>query len=159
MRPSARLSSALLLPCLLAGGGAAAQDAAVATRLDARGIKYVVDEDGDYRITYNYEREGRTQLAFVSGATEDVSGLRIREVFAPAARIGPDGIDGAKALALLEESRRQKLGSWEIGGDVLYFVIKLPDGVDAAQLEAAIDVAAQVADDKEIELSGDKDEL
>ena len=153
----------ILLPVLLLAGiapaGAEAGDASVASRLDTRGIKYVVDEDGDYQVTYNYEQEGRTQLAFVSGSTESLAGFSVREVFAPAARIGGDGIDGARARALLEESRQQKLGGWEIGGDVLYFVVKLPDSIDAAQLEAALDVAAQVADDKEIELSGGLDEL
>ncbi|MBP6798312.1 MAG: hypothetical protein KA124_09450 [Luteimonas sp.] len=152
-----------LLPLLLLAGlappEAGARDGSVASRLDARGIKYVVDEDGDYRVTYSYKEEGRTQLVFVSGGTEDIAGFSVREVFAPAARIGGDGLDGAKALALLEESRQQKLGGWEIGGDVLYFVVKLPDSIDAAQLEAALDIAAQVADDKEIEISGGLDEL
>lgn len=134
-------------------------DGSVASRLDARGMKYEVDGDGDYKVVYNYAEEGRTQLVFVSGGTEDIAGFRIREVFAPAARIGQDGVDGARALALLEDSRQQKLGAWEVAGDVLYFVIKLPDSVDAAALEAALDIVAQVADDKEIEFSGDRDEL
>src|SRR5690606_35660656 len=76
---------------LLLGGLAAAPaqaDPSVAARLDARGVRYVVDEDGDYRVTYNYADEGRTQLVFVSGRTESIAGFRIREVFAPAARIG-----------------------------------------------------------------------
>ena len=70
-----------------------------------------------------------------------------------------DGIDGVKAMALLADSRSKKLGSWEISGDVLYFVIKLPDSIDGAALEAAMDIASETADNKEIELSGDKDEL
>ena len=134
-------------------------DSSVASRLDARGMRYEIDGDGDYKVVYNYAEEGRTQLAFVSGRTEDIAGFRIREVCAPAARLDQDGIDGARALALLQDSREQKLGAWEVAGDVLYFVIKLPDSVDAAALEAAIDIVAQVADDKEIEFSGDRDEL
>lgn len=137
----------------------AVADSSVASRLDARGMRYEIDGDGDYKVVYNYAEEGRTQLAFVSGRTEDIAGFRIREVFAPAARLDQDGIDGARALALLQDSREQKLGAWEVAGDVLYFVIKLPDSVDAAALEAAIDIVAQVADDKEIEFSGDRDEL
>ena len=110
-------------------------------------------------MIYNYAEEGRTQLAFVSGGTEDIAGFRIREVFAPAARLEQDRVDGRRALELLGDSRTQKLGAWEVAGDVLYFVIKLPDSVDGAGLEAALDVVAQVADDKEIEFSGDRDEL
>lgn len=138
---------------------ALASDASVKTRLDARGIKFEIDGDGDYKVTYNYAKDKRTQLVFVSGGTESVGGFNIREVFSPAARIGKDGIDGKKAMELLTESRKNKLGSWEVSGDVLYFVIKLPDSMDAAQLESAMDIAAQTADNMEIEISGDRDEL
>lgn len=151
------LSSALVLGGLVAAPALA--DASVAARLDARGVRYVVDEDGDYKVTYDYAEEGRTQLVFVSGRTESIGGFRVREVFAPAGRVDRDRIGGARALELLEESRRQKIGAWEVAGDVLYYVIKLPDSVDGAQLEAAMDIVAEIADDKEIELSGDLDEL
>jgi hypothetical protein len=145
--------------CMLMVAGGASADASVATRLDQRGVKYQVDADADYKITINYASEGRSQLVFVSGGTQSVAGFTVREVYSPAARIGADGIDGAKALALLAESRGNKLGSWEIGGDVLYFVIKLPDDISAAQLESAITIAAETADNMEIELSGDRDDL
>ena len=107
----------------------------------------------------NYSKEGRTQLVFVSGGTESVGGFKIREVSAPAARVEKDGITGSKAMELLGESRKNKLGSWEIGGDVLYFVIKLPDTINGEQLEAAMDIAAETADDMEIKFSGDRDDL
>ena len=149
----------LFAAALAAAPAAHAEDASVKSRLNAQGIKYTVDEDGDFKVTYNYSKEGRTQLVFVSGGTESVGGYSIREVFAPAARIEKDGINGAKALELLGESRKNKLGSWEIGGDVLYFVIKLPDSINAAQLEAAMDIAAETADDMEIKFSGDRDDL
>ena len=149
----------LVAPMLLLGvalSPVAHADASVQTRLDARGIKYEVDEDGDYKVTYSYKSEGRTQLVFVSGKTEAVGGFKVREVFAPAHK---DGIDGAKAIELMGESRSNKIGSWELQGDVLYFVIKLPDSVNASELESAMDIAAQTADNMEIELSGDEDAL
>ena len=144
---------------LLFSPGPASADTSVATRLDQRGLKYERDVDGDYKVTYNYASEGRSQLVFVSGGTESVEGFVIREVFSPAATLQQDGIDGAKALELLADSHTNKLGSWEVDGDVLYFVIKLPDGVDAAQLEAAMNIAAETADNMEIKLSGDADRL
>ncbi|GAA4798177.1 hypothetical protein [Lysobacter hankyongensis] len=154
------LSASMLLVAAVAFAPAAqAEDASVKSRLDSQGIKYEVDQDGDYKVTYNYSKEGRTQLVFVSGKTESVAGFTIREVFSPAARVEKDGINGAKALEMLAESRKNKFGSWEIGGDVLYFVIKLPDNVSAKQLEAAMDIAAETADDMEIEFSGDRDDL
>ena len=155
--------NAVLVASLLLGSSivpvAYAQDSAVKSRLDARGVKYEVDGDGDFKVTYNYSKEKRTQLVFVSGKTETVGGFKVREIFSPAARVGKDGMNGAKALELLGESRKNKLGGWELSGDVLYFVIKLPDGIDGAQLESAMDIAAETADDMEIKFSGDRDDL
>ena len=154
---------AVLIASLLLGSFLApvahADDASVKTRLDARGVKYEVDDDGDFKVTYNYSKENRSQFVFVSGTTQSVGGLKIREIFSPAARIETDGINGAKALELLARSRKTKVGGWEVGGDVLYFVIKLPDSLDAAQLKSAMDIAAEIADDMEIEISGDRDDL
>ena len=138
---------------------AAAEDASVAKRLDSAGLKYEVDDDGDYKLTFNYSKEGRTQLVFVSGSTQEVSGLTIREVFAPAGRVEKDGIGGEAALELLANSGQLKMGSWEIRGDVLYFVIKVLDSATATELSSLLDIAAETADDKEIELSGDRDDL
>jgi len=156
MRQNARLLAASMLLLGVVLSPVALADASVQTRLDARGIKYEVDADGDYKVTYSYKSEGRTQLVFVSGRTESVGGFKVREVFAPAAK---DGITGAKAIELMGESRSNKLGSWELQGDILYFVIKLPDSVNATELESAMDIAAQTADNMEIELSGDEDAL
>ena len=137
----------------------ASADASVKARLDARSIKYTVDDDGDYKITYNYSSEGRTQLVFVSGSTQSVGAFRVREVFAPAARISADGITASQLAELLETNRQMKLGAWEVAGDVLYFVIKLPESLDASELESAMDIAAETADDMEIRFSGDEDNL
>lgn len=142
-----------------AAAPAAAEDASVTTRLDREGIEYQVDDDGDYKVMFNYTDEGRTQLAFVSGKTEMVAGLTIREVFSPAGVVKQDGIGGKKALELLEGSAEMKLGSWEIRGDVLYLVIKVLDSASSSELSSFLDIAAGTADDMEIELSGDRDDL
>ena len=81
---------------------AAAEDQSVTARLKAQGIKeYEVDADGDYKVTYNYSKEGRSQLVFVAGNTQTAGDLTIRDVFSPAGRVAKDGIDGSKALKLL----------------------------------------------------------
>jgi hypothetical protein len=156
------LYSVLPLLILALAAPAAAQkagDASVARRLDARGLTYKVDDDGDFKVTYSYSKEQRTQLVFVSGRTESVGGFKIREVFSPAALVDKDGIDGKKALELMAESHQNKLGGWELSGNVLYFVVKLPDNIDAAELESAMDIAAETADDMEQKISGDRDDL
>lgn len=147
----------LLASLMGASTTTSASDDSVKTRLEARGIKYELDGDGDFKVTYNYSKEGRSQLVFVSGKTDTVAGFKVREIFSPSARIQKDGINGAKALELLIESRSNKLGSWEIGGDVLYFVIKVPDNLSAAQLISMMDIASETADDMELEISGRDD--
>jgi hypothetical protein len=158
---SSSVRNALIVSLLLfaAVPRAFAADPSVEARLDAQGIQYEVDEDGDYKITYAFEGEDRSQLVFVGGGTETVGGYVIREVFAPAARVDRDGVTGHVAHELLADSRTNKLGASEIGGEVLYFTIKLPDSVDGAQLETALALAAQLADEMEKKLSGDLDEL
>jgi len=149
-----------LLPLALAAisAPAAAADDSVASRLDSQSMKYKVDEDGDYRVTYNYKKEGRSQLVFVSGSTESVNGMTIREIFSPAADMSKDDVNG-KAVSLLKESGRTKIGAWEVRGTVLYFVVKAPEPMTAAQLEGFMDMAASKADDMEIEISGSRDSL
>lgn len=153
------VSLSVLAGLAAAAAPAAAEDASVEKRLDRAGLKYEVDNDGDYKLTFNYTKEGRTQLVFVSGSTQSVSGLTVREVFSPAGRVEKDGISGKKALELLENSGTLKMGSWEIRGDVLYFVIKVLDSATATELSSLLDIAAETADDKEIELSGERDDL
>ncbi len=138
---------------------ALAQDASVAERLDSEALNYEVDGDGDYKLLFTYGQEGRSQLAFVSGSTQTVSGLTIREVFSPAGYLAKDGITGRKALELLAGSSEMKLGAWETRGDVLYFVIKVLDSATSSELSNMIAIAAETADNMEIEISGDRDEL
>ena len=136
-----------------------AADASVESRLQARGVKYEVDKDGDYKITYSFSEEKRTHLLFVSGSTEEVGGLQVRQIFAPVARVAGNAVTGEMALGLLRENQGYKLGAWEISGDILYFVARIPDSVDATGLEQLMDIVASIADEKEIELTGAKDEF
>jgi hypothetical protein len=138
---------------------ASAEDASVKYRLDQNGMKYVVDPDGDFKVTIDFIREKRTQLVFVSGTTETVGGMTVRKIFSPAAVVETDGINGAKALELLRDSRTNKLGSWEIEGANLYLVVKLPDTLTSTELQDVVMVTASLADTMEIKLSGTRDAL
>lgn len=139
--------------------GAGASDATVERRLNEQNLAYNIDSDGDYRTTFNYTADKRTQLVYISGKTETVSGVQIREIFSPAARMEADGVSGTKAIALMENSSGQKVGAWEIRGGTLYFVIKYPEPMSATQLRALMNAAGTAADNMEIEISGSKDAL
>ena len=158
---SYRLSALLITAAALFTTSAAvhAKDATVEKRLEQIGMKYEIDKDGDYKVTIDFAREKRTQMIFVSGATETANGVVIRKIFSPAGIVARDKIDGSKALDLMRNSRINKLGSWEIEGANLYLVAKLPDTLTSAQLHAVMMIIASLADDKELELSGARDEL
>lgn len=153
--------SALILAglALVAAAPAAAQSRSVEDRLKEKDIAYEVDEDGDYKLGIRWSNEGRSQIVFISGKTETVAGLTIREVFSPAAFVKDHKVDGAKALELLEASGKTKLGSWEIRGGVVYYVAKVFDSINADDLDTVINIVSESADDKEIELTGGKDDL
>jgi hypothetical protein len=138
---------------------AAAKDRTVEKRLDEMGTPYEVDSDGDYKITVSWKTEQRSQIVFVSGTTMEVGGLTLREVFAPAALVEKHKINGTKALALLEASGKTKLGSWEIRGGAVYFVVTMLDSMTAKELDAVVNIVSESADDKEIELTDGKDDL
>ena len=126
--------------------------------LDEAGIDYEIDGDGDYRVVFSWAQESRTQMVFVSGRAEDIAGRRIREVFSPAAQFD-QAPDAETAVALLRDSQTRKLGAWELAGDVLYYVVKLPEPFDAPLLELALSAAAELADDREIGFTGELDAL
>ena len=154
------LAFASVLPCAARAQQASAGETdSVAARLAERDIRSEVDEDGDYKITYAWQEEDRSQLVFVAGRTNEVAGHVIREVFAPAARVPEDGLAPELANRLLRDSQDKILGSWEVAGQVLFYVVKLPDDADAALLKTALDIAAETADDMEIELTDGKDEF
>jgi hypothetical protein len=130
----------------------------IAALLDQQKIKYEVDKDNDYKIIYDFGEEKRSQIVYVSGSTEEFEGLRIRAVFAPAARLTKDNIE-AKFKSLLENNGKSKIGAWEINGDMLFFSAKMFEPVTAEELSAMLHLVSSVADDKEIEISGTRDEL
>ena len=155
---AARLALALCATgALMAPLPTQAEDNSVKRRLDSVGQKYEVDKDGDFKITYNFPDEKRSQIAFVSGTPYDVAdGVQVRNIFAPVAKVKDDGVAG-KAVDLLKANYGYKIGAYEISGDVLYLSIKVPDNASAAQLKKAVQIAVSVADNKEKELSGARD--
>jgi hypothetical protein len=144
---------------VLAATPALANKAPVEAKLKERKINYEIDKDGDFKIVYNYEKDKRTQLLYISGGTETLDGMQIREILSPAARLKEDNINGDAAIELMKHSATRKLGSWEIRGNTVYYVIKFPDSISAVDMETMMDVAASAADDKEKEFSGNKDDL
>ena len=154
----------LFLTCALASSLVAAAPAfaadpdRVATLLDQQKIKYEIDKDKDFKIVFEFDSDQRTQIVYVSGAVEELDGMKIRTVFAPAALVDKNPI-GDRMKSLLEYNGKSKVGAYELDGNILYFASRMVEPFTGAELKAMLNVIASVADDMEKEISGDKDEL
>ncbi|MEQ1498641.1 MAG: hypothetical protein ABL914_08250 [Novosphingobium sp.] len=133
-----------------------AEDNSVKRKLDSMGQKYEIDKDGDFKMTFKFSEDNRTQVVFVSGKVEEAAPLMIRQVFGPVANVEDDNIK-SKALDLLRDNFGLRIGAYEISGDYLIFNVKLHDGASVKELEKAIHLVAGVADEKEKEISGTRD--
>ena len=144
---------ALAAPC------ASAADPALEALLKAANLPYEVDEDGDYKIVYDWSKEKRSQLVYVAGTAEELSGVKLYKIFSPAKVMDDAGIDPALAKRLLGENSQYKFGAWEVAGKTLYFRGNVQAGMPAAQFETLVSVIAGTADDMELELTPGKDDL
>jgi hypothetical protein len=154
-----KVQSVLVALALLTAAPVAAQDPGLEKRLSDQGYAFEVDADGDYKMVVSWNSDKRSQVVFVSGKTEDLNGMTIREVFAPAASVTRHAIAGEKALELLRHAGGIKMGSWEIRGDIVLLVAKVPDTIGAVDLDKIITMVSELADNKEIELTGGSDDF
>lgn len=149
------MSSRFFLPALLALGLASAvhasPDQRVRSALREAGLKYDMDEDGDFKLEFDVGG-GRTQLVWINNATNQWNNMEIREVFAYGYR-GEDPLGKPAMLQLLQENARKKAGAWEIiqSGDtwIASFNIKVSADCDADCLETVVKGAASTADEME----------
>lgn len=133
-------------------------DAALGKQLDGLGIKYQVDEDGDYRMTFEVE-DGRSQLVFARSPVETFGDSRIREIWSPAFRYATPELDQKIANRLLSHGATMIMGGWTRQKTLAMFVVKVPADASPQQLRDALEAAALAADEIERELTPDKDEF
>ena len=166
MRPL-RLRHALIALCLTLPAIAGAQekekaaprpDPAIAPQLQALDYKYEIDDDGDYKLVFDMDEEGkRTQLVFVRSSVETYGAHRVREIWSPGYKAPGPQFPALVANRLLEDANDSKLGGWVKQGDLAMFVVKIDADAKADVLSDAIDAAIKSADAMELELTA-KDE-
>jgi hypothetical protein len=116
-------------------------------------IKYEVDGDGDYRMTFELE-DGRSQLVFARSPVETYGSHRIREIWSPGYNAPGKQFSAAVANRLLEDSQDAKLGGWVKQEQLAMFVVKVDANASADALSEAIEAAMNTADAMELELTG-----
>ncbi|RNF83358.1 hypothetical protein [Montanilutibacter psychrotolerans] len=167
MRLSAPLFALLLLSSLPAVHAQAAEtavarsttpDAGVKRILDSLDYDYEVDEDGDFKMTFELDDE-RTQLVYVISSVEEYGSNKIREIWSPAYRQEGGQFPANIANRLLEESHSGKMGSWVKQDDMAVLVIKIAADASADELDDAINYAMFTADKLEASLTGGKDDF
>ncbi len=131
--------------------------ASIKAQLDAKGLKYEIDKDGDFKMIYEMADSKRTQTVFVRSPTFSYGGFESREIWSPAYRSENGKLPVDVANTLLEQNAELKLGAWENQGGIAVMVLKIPADASADQLMAAIEGAAAIADGTEKSFTGDKD--
>lgn len=110
----------LAVCCLLMATGApgAARagnaDASVGKKLDALGLKYEVDADGDYKLLFEVEN-GRSQIVWVRSPVEALGNMRIREVLSIAGKSPKPRNDEEVASAAVVATAAPARRSWAAG--------------------------------------------
>jgi hypothetical protein len=152
----ATVSLALVLaaPPALAGD----PDPAIKAQLDSLDIKYEVDADGDYKITFDLGN-GRSQLVWVRSKTEAYGDLKVREIWSPGYKHGGAEVPVKIANRLLEHSHGLILGGWTKQKEFCMLAVKIPVSSTPKQLRDAAEAAADAADEIEQELTPGKDDL
>jgi hypothetical protein len=131
-------------------------DKRIAAALDEAELKYEVDNDGDFKLTFELEN-GRTQMVFINSKTAKLGELEIRNVWSPAmATEGP--LDAEVANALLVENDQVKLGGWRVeananGKRYAFFAAQIDAEADGDTLKQVLEAVVENADAKEKELT------
>jgi len=166
------ITCALLLVAITNGNGLAQEntaaaavaehDARVRERLEQTDLKFEIDEDGDFKLLFEYD-DDRSQIVFINSETETYEDLEIREIWA----VGyvPDEENGKVpadvSANLIRANSQIKMGAWQVQklGDKEVGVFRATISANADK-ETILDTLRLVgisADEKEAELLGSDD--
>ena len=153
--PALALAALVLFPPPALAG---TPDPAIKAQLDSLDVKYEVDGDGDYKLTFDVGN-GRSQLVWIRSATEKYGSLKVREIWSPGYKFSGTEIPVKIANRLLEHSHGLILGGWTKQKTFAMLAVKIPVSATPQQLREAAEAAADAADEIEAELTPGKDDL
>jgi hypothetical protein len=133
-------------------------DPAVKAQLDSLGVKYDIDSDGDYKVTFDLGND-RSQLVWIRSKTESYGSLKVREIWSPGYKYAGTELPVKIANRLLEHSHGLILGGWTKQKQFAMLAVKIPVSATPKHLRDAAEAAADAADEIEQELTPGKDDL
>ena len=146
--------------CAQTGARGPKNDPRVKRLLESIPLKYEIDGDGDFKLV-NDLGGGRSQAVFINSNTTRLGKLEIREVWSLAA-MSDEPPSRERALELLTENDRVKLGSWRIkktrGRYLMVFAAQIPADADKMALLLTMQAVTGTSDAMEKRISGLKDE-
>jgi len=146
----------MLLPFF--AGAETAGDPRVKKSLDTLGIKYTLNDTGNYLVTFTIDgSDDRTHMVRVVSKTTSYNGYEIREIWATAA-ILEDYPDDELLYRLMEENSKETLGAWGMeassDGVSIYYTAKVPISIKNDELREFMYFVSEMADKLEEELLG-----
>ncbi len=135
-------------------------DERVRKLLDLLNLKFAVDSDGDFRVSFSLP-EDRSQTVFIRSNTAWLGNLEIREIFSIAYE-SSGLLPGELANALLLVNAHTKLGAWSLirGADDQCFAAfnaRIAADTDAEALMTTLQAVLETADNVEMKLNGGED--
>lgn len=124
--------------------------------LEAEGIKYEIDGDGDFKVLFALDN-GRSQVGFINSNTETFIGVEVREVWS-VGLMGEGQLSAEVANSLLSRNHTYKLGGWEIvqrqGEVIAIFKICISADAPPTELLGCLIMSLKIADAVEKEYLG-----
>ncbi len=139
-------------------------DSRVRKALENAGLKYSVDDDEDFRLTFSLGG-GRTHLVIVDSNTHKYQGLEFRTVWARGFQAdSAESISKKNLQTLLERNEDYKLGSWGLakgsdGKRFANFRVMVPADCSSSALNTIVRFVAEVADEIEKSATGGADKF
>lgn len=135
-------------------------DPRVVRALESTGLKFEIDEDGDFKILVEF-KDGRSQLGFINSSTERYGSLEIREIWSTAA-VGKGSLSEDMANLLLIKNNQVKFRVWRLretqGGKIaVIFAAHVSADTDGESLRSVVELVFGEADALEEKVNGDDD--
>ena len=134
-------------------------DKRVQRALDSAELKYSIDSDGDFKVSWGLG-DDRSHLTFVNSNTMTLGEFELREIWAVG--FTTDEVSDHQMRRLLELNSQYKIGSWSIkkmrsGKTWAIFTATVAANCSGATLKKVTGVVAASADEVEKEFLGTDD--